>query len=561
MTINITVSDFRGCREAKIECAQIALIGGDNEAGKSSIAQAVAAALTGQAIADRFNIARKDIKLLIRRGASTGKVTLRGAEGTAEISYPDGKLVTTGTHPPQASAVAAGLTSLLDLTKKEDRATMLAPYLKAEPNRDDINRELSEDFDDDSIASIWKKITEDGWDQTHRGWTTARTKASGAWEEITGENFGSAKAQNWRPEGFDEMLLDISKEQHKTNLAEERQSLETALANHAVDESELTRLRALVEALPARQKADADAKTGLATAVAREVKARAHREACLPPSTGGGTPCPHCGKPFIVVTKGPATTYEKFEALPDVENKRRQMAIATHAGDLSNAEAQLNQAKSIAANAAASLAEAERARDTIANAGTNSGSAAQVQAARGRVVVMEQDLAAFTKVTKATGAYERWADADRIAKMLAPDGLRAKKLTEALETWNLFLSQICQQAEWPIVYLNDDFSGVYHETPYSLGADSGRMRARIVLQMAMARTDGSDMMVIDGADMLNLDGRQSLIEVLYAMDIPTVVCMTLANASRVPDLTAAEMGRSYWIEAGRARPVPDQQAA
>ena len=51
--MEITVKNFRGCAEAHLTLEPVALVCGTNGAGKSSIAQAVAAALGREAIAPR----------------------------------------------------------------------------------------------------------------------------------------------------------------------------------------------------------------------------------------------------------------------------------------------------------------------------------------------------------------------------------------------------------------------------------------------------------------------------------------------------------------------------
>ena len=37
--------------------------------------------------------------------------------------------------------------------------------------------------------------------------------------------------------------------------------------------------------------------------------------------------------------------------------------------------------------------------------------------------------------------------------------------------------------------------------------------------------------------------------------MPALVCMTLSRREQVPDLAAAELGTSYWIEGGVAQPL------
>jgi len=46
--MNITIKNFRGIKEIDFQIKKITIIGGDNGAGKTSIAQAIASAVTNQ---------------------------------------------------------------------------------------------------------------------------------------------------------------------------------------------------------------------------------------------------------------------------------------------------------------------------------------------------------------------------------------------------------------------------------------------------------------------------------------------------------------------------------
>ena len=64
--INVTIHNFRKVQEASFDIAPIALLVGENENGKSSIAQAVALASAQQPLPK--NIAKKDAKQVIKIG-------------------------------------------------------------------------------------------------------------------------------------------------------------------------------------------------------------------------------------------------------------------------------------------------------------------------------------------------------------------------------------------------------------------------------------------------------------------------------------------------------------
>jgi hypothetical protein len=51
-----------------------------------------------------------------------------------------------------------------------------------------------------------------------------------------------------------------------------------------------------------------------------------------------------------------------------------------------------------------------------------------------------------------------------------------------------------------------------------------------------------------------------LIDMLAHARIPALVCMTLSRRDLAPDLAAARLGRTYWIEGGIVSPIGEAHA-
>src|SRR5436305_1985729 len=117
--IEIDVRDFRGIAHAELSCAPISLLVAPNAGGKSSIAQAVAAVLTGNALARQFELTGKTAGALIRPGAKDARCILKNGTGEARMSWPECQLSTTGAEPPRASTFAAGIESIPLLAPKD----------------------------------------------------------------------------------------------------------------------------------------------------------------------------------------------------------------------------------------------------------------------------------------------------------------------------------------------------------------------------------------------------------------------------------------------------------
>jgi hypothetical protein len=69
------------------------------------------------------------------------------------------------------------------------------------------------------------------------------------------------------------------------------------------------------------------------------------------------------------------------------------------------------------------------------------------------------------------------------------------------------------------------------------------------------------MVVLDAADVLDGPARSGLFAMLDEAAIPALVCLTLTRREQMPDLAAAGMGSSYWIESGIVRPLRQAEAA
>jgi hypothetical protein len=66
----------------------------------------------------------------------------------------------------------------------------------------------------------------------------------------------------------------------------------------------------------------------------------------------------------------------------------------------------------------------------------------------------------------------------------------------------------------------------------------------------MAKLDNSQAVVIDAADFLDRGGRSGLFKAVQVAGLPAMVCVTVDDKEKVPDLKGRGMGLSYWIGDG-----------
>ena len=557
--ISIALRDFRGCERADIECDPIALVGGRNAAGKSSLAQATGAVLCGSAL-PVAGLAKASAGLLVKSGANEARIVIKGESGTARIDWPACQPSAQG-EPPAASVWAAGLDSIA-LAPPAERARILGQYLHADPTRDDLARALAdEEMDDDAVAVIWKSIETQGWDGAHTLRKERGTEYKGAWRQITGANWGSRVGASWVPAGWQFEFEEPKENDLLAALALAKGNHDKAIAAAAVSGAERTRLAAEAAAVEARkdtlQQAEATAER-----LAGELVVARQARAALPPGTvDPGMPCPHCGA-FVTLRRVnlAETRLEMAEAAPPAsELKKRRDAIARIDGDVGRLTGQVQEADRAVDQARLAMQTALDARYRLDKMPPPAEAEIDVEAAKAEVAAAEQRLTGFRQKRKADELHDKIMTNNAVIDILAPDGLRAKKLGHVLELFNTAqLGRLSLAAGWNQVTVDAEMTFAYGGRPYALLSTSEQYRVRAVLQVAMAHLDGSAMVVLNAADVLDGPTRSGLLDLLDEGGMPALVLLTLSRPSQCPDLATDGLGQSYWLSEGIAHPLHEE---
>jgi hypothetical protein len=541
--MQITVKNYRGCEAAELALAPIALVCGKNEAGKTSIAQAVSAALTRNA-APIEGIAKNAARLLLRDGSSRGNCKIGDASGWAQANWPGASCTEDG-NSPKASEIAAGIIGLVDL-KQAERAALLIKVMDALPSRDDLAVDLSGKVLDKVVDAIWSVIESQGWDAAYKRAKTKGTELKGAWEQATGEKWGAVKGEDWKPaaltllvnddySGFDERLSDA-------NIA-----LEDAIRNQAADGARRETLaeiagRAAPELAPlklrqAKLESEHSESIELFDAMDRPVV-----------GNGGDCACPHCDKPLAVFSRSDVRIPEM--GLSDDENTARSTAIAAANIDVAARKIALDVASNDIRKAMDAAKEINRARADLEALPVGTGSADDIEKAREKCYEWHR-LVTAVKVYNDAGQIHRGIQTNIImADALAADGLRQTVLAQKMAAFNSSLAHLCADASWPVVQVTDDLQLTYGGRPYVLLSASAQFRSRVIIQLVIAGMDGSDAVVIDAADILDKGGRNGLFQAVKSTKLKALICMTIDAPELVPSLSKAKLGTSYWIGGG-----------
>lgn len=571
------IKNYRGIASAELNISKLCLIAGPNEAGKTSTAQAVAAALTGDAV-PIHGVKKTGAGMLVRSGTASGSIELTGAKGTTKVVWPSAKVSSEGSGP-FASHFAAGMVSIVNMEDKE-RIKTLTEYLKATPTRADLDKQLAEmSLTPEVLDQLWKLIEMQGWDSAHMQIKDKGTKLKGQWEGYTGEKYGSKKAESWIPDGYEPELESQSEATLKALVTDAQDALEAAIASSAVQDFKTDELEALA-ALQDERRQVLDAAMAVTVSheqleaaqyVVRETEvertAAAERLRNLPTAyEAAGTPCPSCG----VVLEVSGRSLAVLATISPEEKKAREEVIAHATAELNQIQARLEKEKEAViaeqeavrsaeqdARAAVNdakriLAESQEAAEKLKTIKPATGEAGDVERFRTVLDAAKLRLDAFQKKYAADRTHQAVCQNQILIDKIAPEGIRGDVLAAALKRFNELALPITKAAGWRTVALEPDFTATYGGTLYLLLSESAKWRVRVVLQMVMAQLDRSEALIIDAADILDKSGRNGLFKAVHIMNMPCLICMTMDNMESVPNLAKAGIGVSYWLDGAEA---------
>jgi len=544
--VRITVKNYRGCAEADLELAPIALVAGLNHAGKSSIAQAVAAALTrNPAIVE--GVTKAGAEVLLRDGEKRGRCTVGDESGSVSANWP-GASVSEDGRGPQASEIACGLVSLVGM-KPKDAAAALIAAMSALPTLDDL-RAACPGVRPELLDAVWKRIQSEGWDASAKRAGERSASLKGAWEQITGERWGVQKGAGWAAPGLPGADIDPQQE-----VAACRQALEDAIANQAANEAEVQRLQAEASKAQSRAATVANLEEESRTLNADVQRLIAEQNALPRPETAEQmVECPHCKGHLVVVSR--TDVRAPVAGVTDEENQRRQAAIDAKREEVRVAQVGAAQVDSELREYRAALAASNRAQQQLDAMPTGTVTAEQVQAARNALRQADDWNVAVSKTAAAASRHAEIVENNDLVAALAPNGVRQTVLASKMSALRARLVELSAAAGWSTVELDDDLRVTLGGRAYGLLSASEQFRVRTVLQVALADLDGSDAVIIDAADILDRGGRNGLFSMLRVAGMRALVCMTMNDVKDVPDLSRASgLGRSYWIGGAVAAPV------
>lgn len=493
MKINgITVQNFQRLRliDVDLSGATVHLFAGANEAGKSSLQEAVRYCLLG----DTVRVSKKsDYSLMVTDGAKDGSIEIRTDTGTMARTVKKGE-ATGGITLPQSQADA--LPYVLDATKfagmkQADRRAFMLGLTGTKINGTEIGRRLKlKGIGDAEIERILPSLR-NGFEAAHKVAMEQATSHRAAWKALAGENYGSVKAEEWT----------------------------APVPDMPADTLPADKLRHMIEAMDDEIQDLAEQK-GAANARISAQKEASRQKPLI---------CPHCKGETHLRRERPQNTSEDRVYLvradkptadesPQPETQQADMSV------IMECQHKIDKLQAEKREVAQKLAEIER-----------------IQYARDHAKEITEKAAEHHKQVK---AWEKASDA------LAPDGIPAEILADALKPINDRLRVTSMATGWAQVTLTAELEIEADGRPYGLHSESAQWRIGAAIAEAIAHLAGVRLLILDRADVLDLPNRTALLKWLASHAEHYETILLFATLKELPAKLPAGFA-GYWIENGQ----------
>lgn len=585
------INHFQGLHHAAlVVSAPLLLVSGGNGAGKSSFLDAISMALTGQ---PRRVSLKKDIAQLITEGHKKGDVTLGTENGVFSVTLPNGKGVHLVDEPFLPFVLDASRFAAID---GKERRKLLFELTGASANPKEVAKLLAKRGAPQAMIERVKPMLMSGFPAAADQAKEQASQARGAWKQLTGENYGSEKAEGWQPERPDVTVTDEDIAAAKSALDAIEQDLvdatetlgasKAAAAQAEQQQARIAALRELVDLTQRRQQkldrdtadlahwqsqldsaiaAAAGAKAGLIHDMGRTL---AEFESIVTGSDGyvidtnlARWPITKAAEMVVEVMERYRAEHGDPNAEGDAELAKRKPEFQTYVDNLTRTVANSQRDLNESVTAAATLAELQTAAqpispEAIENAEKLIGQLRQQRdAARAKFdsLVEAQNAASQHEATVADAAkhhaaVKAWSN---IAEALAPTGIPAEILATALTPVNDLLRDLAAVAGWKEARINGDIEITYGERLYGLLSESEKWRVDTLLAVTIARLSGLAFVAIDRFDVLEPKARpQALKLLLNATQNGTLDQAIMAGTMKEPMAKVPNGIQQVWIESG-----------
>lgn len=576
---DLNISNFQGLRNAALVVSEpVLLVAGHNGAGKSSLLDAISMAYTGK---PRRVDLKKDVGQLITEGEKKGEahVTWLDADGdeqTAWVMLPKGTTAPLLDLPYLPFVLDAS--KFASLTGKERRAALF-DLTGAKASANEFASRLEAKGAAPALVDKIKPVLKSGPQAAADQAKEYASEARGAWKHLTGEAYGSDKANGWEPEqvqvsGVDQAQIDAVAAQVKAidqDIAEAQQTLGGHKASIAAAGQREQRIQQLQEVADQLERRRTKLETDKAHRDDMDAKLAQAREAAEGDKPRAALECPCCSEKLafeggvLIKHEAPAkvadpeaakrvTEFAGYldSALRAVQNSERDVRAAEDAAT----QVQALQAEAAAVPSPGAIAQGEQTINDLRQERDKLDAKRQalqeaLDASSGRA-----DL-----ILEAGRQHELVQAWSLIAEALGPNGIPAEILAAAIGPMNTLLASHSAATGWAQVQISETIDVTFGGRLYGLLSESEKWRCDALLTAAIAQLSGIGLMVLDRLDVLDIPSRTQalkwLVKLTKAGDLRSVI--VAGTLKQLMEKTPPGL-QQVWIEGGTIA-QPQAQAA
>lgn len=570
--LELHIRNYRRVKTVDVELGGITVVAGRNRQGKTSVAEAARAVLTGEPLvaADDSEAKRTqgNAKELIYSGESSGSATITNGDAAAQVSWPGCEFKTKGQNYPQSSRFAAGVgASALPLIKPKERLKFLHGLLGGDPTYADVRTYFEETSGVPSslIEKVWQMIETKGWAATLEHSRTQGAQLKGQYREVTTDAWGVRKSANWQPEGWD-VSLDGAKEDALVRISDELLiKLNEMIGNQAVNAQKIADLRKLASRVEELNTLADEASRAVTPLMASLDAAIEERDAIEIPDHEMTFECPRCKElVWLIRTQTTLTLETPMTILGGVDLKERRLKKISLEGEIKRGRAAALAAQGTADNLAIDLVEAQEAEEALKDLQDldDPDNDQLISAATTALNIAKSRLALFRMKNRAQKLHGHIVTNQVIVGALDDTGVPSRVLSRQLSTLNAQLLKVGKLGGFTGFRITDGGLILVDGRPYRDLSGSEQLRVRAVFQVAIAQIDSSDFVVIDIDEATDRKHVRQLFEMLSRAKLGgALVCLHANRQDDVPDLSAdgarraGIVGRTYWVDDGVTAPL------
>ena len=533
------------------------IVTGQNSAGKSSVAVALAALAAQEA--NPMHLPATDRKLYLRDGSHDGQASLTVTSQNYGLCWSPVHLSVTSTLTKDPKALSAphavGLSDFVVKRTEPERAKLWEDlFLPANPKHI-----LQGYIPEAHLDSMMKEIERNGWKSAMAVYEEKRKAAKARWQTVTqGGRYSDEKAAHWVPKTWREDLEGESLESLQAKLQDRVDVVSQLISCQAVSQAEIDRARGIRDHdIPEANKNIAALRTraeelqkehGQKSADIKATKSVI--EMCQTEITNAETivnakpqfECPVCHS-GLSHANGTLHVWEcaseehmtmahekigqqkgesvKMQTLLHQQNTEFKVMVDTFSkirAEIYGYEGQVTQLESQSVMA-----------DSKAVTGASDHDMMKAQTAREEA---RQDVEAKEAMIEAKRAFDNVIELDVMVKALSPTGARYTEMQKSLTLAQKGLDRIAALSGWGLVVVSPNYSIKYNGRPVQLCAVNEQLKTQISLQVAFALICKSTMIVLDAVDLLQDDswtGLESLMRRLCEKNPHMVVVLCGTN--------------------------------